>query len=163
MTLLNNFDTSSNFWESNPQMKILFAEEFKKKVSSSHMWGLFLYAHPSSKLYNESPSIRKSIILKDFAKDLAFDDYKETLSKIERFVLTKAEKLLSTWERKLHERDEFINEQQYSIETYDILDKMLGVTPKLWDQYFSILKQLSEESSKTFGDVEESLIEKQII
>lgn len=65
------------------------------------------------------------------------------------------------WEATLHEREDFMNSFPYSSETYKIKDEMLSNTPKLWSSYEAILERLTkEETSKTFGDQEESLAEK---
>lgn len=71
MILLNSFDPSQDFWTSNPQLRILFKDQLD--ISSSHFWALFLYAHPDSKFYNESPEDRKALIFKDYlAEDPKF-------------------------------------------------------------------------------------------
>jgi hypothetical protein len=67
------------------------------------------------------------------------------------------------WEKTLHERDDFISSVPYTLDTFEAKDKMMSLTPKLWDQYESIQERLTKESAKTRGDVEESLSEKQII
>lgn len=68
------------------------------------------------------------------------------------------------WEKKLHERDEFINSLSYSLDTYEDLDKMMKLTTSMWDQYESIKDRLTKEkSSNTEGDIEESLSEKKLI
>lgn len=163
MVLLNNFDPSEDFWKSNPQMKILFAREFKEKVPSSHMWALFLFSHPESRFFNESPEDRRSLIFTDYLlKDPTFkwDTYAETLSTLETKVLSKAERALMRWEQALHERDDFIASLPYNLDHFEAKDKMMSVTPKLWDQYESILERLTKEKTKTHGDIEESLSEK---
>jgi hypothetical protein len=68
------------------------------------------------------------------------------------------------WEKKLHERDEFINSLSYSLDTYEDLDKMMKLTTSMWDQYESIKDRLTKEkSSSTEGDIEESLSERKLI
>ena len=96
MLLLNNFDPSEDFFTSNPQLKILFREECLNKVPSSHMWAVALFAHPSSKLFNESPENRKRLILDDYLNDPSFDfdSLAPTIDKFKRLVLSKAELLL---------------------------------------------------------------------
>lgn len=163
MVLINNIDPFTDFYESNPESKIFFAEEYEAQVPSSHMWAVALFTHPSSKLFNEPPSIRKKLIAQDYLKDPNFDFSKleTTVNKFKQFCLTKTERLLVNWEKKLYERDELIDSIPYTADTYDILDKMIDKTPKMWNQYFSILDLLDKESKgKIEGDVEESLTEK---
>lgn len=91
----------------------------------------------------------------------SWDDYTELLTLIEEKVLTKAERALMRWEKTLHERDDFIASVPYNETTYEMKDKLLANTPKLWDQYESISeKLLKERQAKTHGDIEESLAEK---
>jgi hypothetical protein len=71
MLLLNNFDPSQDFWLSNPQAQIIFADYVN--TPSSHMWAALLYAHPESKLFNESPTSRRLLIIEDYLKDPSFD------------------------------------------------------------------------------------------
>ena len=49
----------------------------------------------------------------------------------------------------------------YDSSSYEMLDKMMMQTSKMWDQYSTILKAFSSEvTSQTHGDIEESLSEK---
>jgi hypothetical protein len=49
----------------------------------------------------------------------------------------------------------------YALDTFEAKDKMMASTPKLWDQYESILERLTKEKTHvTHGDQEESLSEK---
>lgn len=127
------------------------------------MWALFLFAHPSSKFFNESPSTRKQLIEQDFLKDPTFswDDYASTLDKLDSHILSKAQRSLMRWEKILHEREDFMDGSAYTDSNYKMKDEMLTNTPKLWASYEAILERLSkEEASQTFGDQEESLSEK---
>jgi hypothetical protein len=97
MTLLNSFDIHQDFFSTNPQLAILFKDEIKAKIPSSHLWALFLYAHPDSKFFNESPEDRRNLIFSDYLlKDPKFswELYEPVLQKIETHVLTKAERAL---------------------------------------------------------------------
>lgn len=50
------------------------------------------------------------------------------------------------------------------MENFEALDKMMGLSPKLWDSYESIVARLEKESNtRTQGDQEESLSEKGLI
>jgi len=167
MTIIDNFNPFEDFWTSNPQARIFFKDEYKAKVPSADMWALFLYYHPSSKLFNESPTIRKKLILSDYpplSKNFSFEKYKSTIDKIIKHSLTRAEVMMLNWAEKLHQRDDFIASQPYTESTYKMLDTMLDVTPSMWKQYETIKKMLSSDNeSHVVGDQEESLSEKQLI
>lgn len=96
MILLNSFDPYQNFWESNPQMRIIFSKEYEAHTPSPHMWALFLFAHPSSKFFNETPSTRKMLIEQDYLKDPSFswENYASSLQIIDDHILTKAQRSL---------------------------------------------------------------------
>lgn len=131
------------------------------------MWALFLFIHPDSKFFQESTKTRKELIFKDYLssdKSFSWDKYEDLLKFIQEKLLTKAERSLMNWEKKLHERDEFINSLSYSLDTYEDLDKMMKLTTSMWDQYESIKDRLTKEkSSSTEGDIEESLSERKLI
>lgn len=164
MILLNNFDPYQDFFETNPQLKVLFKEYLDSP--SSHIWALFLYAHPDSKFFNESPEDRKSLIYKDYLHSdptFSWEEYAPLIDKLQTHVLSKAQRALMRWEQTLHERDDFISTVPYSLDTFEAKDKMLANTPKLWDQYEAVLDRLTKEQGSTHGDIEESLSEKGII
>ena len=162
LPLLTNFDPFLDFYKTNPQLRIILKDYLK--VPSKHMWALFLYAHPESKFYDEAPSTRKSLIYKDYLESdptFSWEAYEALLSFIEEKCLSKAQRALMRWEKALHERDDFFASIPYSETTYELKDKMLANTTKLWDQYQSVQVMLSkEQASKTHGDLEESFIEK---
>lgn len=79
-------------------------------------------------------------------------------------MLTKPKRLLAGWERKLEERDAFMHSLPYNEDTYEMLDKMMANTAKMWDQYLTILKKTeSEVETTTQGDMELSLSQKGLI
>lgn len=162
--LITNFDPFEDFFSINPQLKIILKQQYEDEVPSSHMWALLLFAHPESKFYDEAPSTRKDLIYKDYLRqDPTFDweNYQDLILVIEEKCLTKAERALMRWERALHDRDDFFASIPYSESTYELKDKMLANTPKLWDQYEAVRVQLAkEQATKTHGDLEESFIEK---
>lgn len=162
--LLNSFDPYEDFFQVNPQLKIIFQKEYEDKIPSSHMWALFLYAHPDSKFYDEAPPTRRNLILKDYLHEdptFSWDTYEELVEKIETKVLSKAQRALMRWEKSLHERDDFFASIPYTAETFEMKDKMLAATTKLWDQYEAVQERLAKEKvTQTHGDIEESFLEK---
>lgn len=159
--MVNNFDIYSDFY-ADPQMKLLFG---KYELPSEVMWALMLYAHPDSQYDSMDSATKKVLIETDYLqRTLPWDDYAEVISKIYELSLTKTQRLLKNWETKLEERDAFIADIPYNAETFEMLDKMMGATSKMWDNYLAILKKASSEAdSQTQGDVELSLSEKGII
>lgn len=182
MILIDSFDIFSDFWKSNPQLRVLFKEEYDNKVPSEIMWALFLYYHPKSKFFNEAPATRLKLIKSDYLNESSslvrdksnlsksnerifeLSDYEAIADKIKQFVLSKAERSLLLWEQKLHERDALIAQIPYTMENFEDLDKLVTNSGKIWDQYFKIQDQLSkEQETRTEGDIEESLSEKKLI
>lgn len=159
--MISNFDIYSDFY-ADPQMKLLFG---KYELPSNIMWALMLFAHPDSQYDSMDNSTKKTLIETDYLQhSISWDEYSEIISKIYDHSLTKTQRLLKNWETKLEERDAFIADIQYNAETFEMLDKMMGATSKMWDNYLAILKKASSEAdSQIQGDVELSLSEKGII
>lgn len=162
--MISSFEIFDDFWLTNPELKILLKED--AHIPSKIMWALLLYIHPKSKFFNESPSTRLKLIQQDYLQDPSFSlsDYSQTLDRIKSLILTKAERSLALWEQKLSERDALIAEIPYTLENFEVVDKLVTNSQKLWDQYFKIQDALSKESeTKVEGDIEESLTEKGLI
>jgi len=82
---------------------------------------------------------------------------------LKKFFLTKPEQYLVAWEQKLDERQEFIASKPYDHSTYEMLDKMMSNTDKMWKQYMTCLKDVQEEESLLEGGSQESLNEQGVI
>ena len=156
---MKNINIESNLYE-DPQIKKLFQEEIKSKVPLEHLRAHFYFAHPSSYLYDLDEQSKTEIIRKDILKIQNFDFEESILQKIRNFTLTKSQRLLDSWQRKLEERDQFIQTISYSPSTYDMLDDMLSKSNKMWQEYLRILKQFSDDESQVHGGIEESFLEK---
>lgn len=157
-----SFDLHSNFYDTDPQFPLIFKEELAENVPSKHMWALLLYTHPDSQYFNLDTKSKENLIRTDFLEDSSFDftTYEATIAKIENFLLTKPQRLLRSWELKLEEREDFLKNIPYDATTFDMIDKMLEKSYKMWKQYKEIYDAfLKEEESRTQGDVQESLIE----
>lgn len=77
--------------------------------------------------------------------------------------LTRPKRALGNWLHKLEERDDFITSTPYNTETFEMLDKLLAATDKMWKQYFSILEEVEkEDSSSSFGGAQDSLLESKL-
>jgi len=126
--MLQIFDPTSNFWESNPGYKIpfnrLYSEDKskKKEESSKIMWSIALLESDKSP-YKEASKDERIKLIKD---DYYSPDWNNITEEINLFVnlnTSKAKKKLRNWEEKLEERDKFI------ADTSDLLGK------KLHDKY----------------------------
>ena len=109
--ILNGFDTNTNFWTVNPQLKIpeSFALIYKsdksksKSKSSQIMWAIALLVDPDSKFSNISYANRQKMIAKDYLKDEDFewDQYTEAVVFYERSLITPAKRQLMVWNKKM--------------------------------------------------------------
>lgn len=171
---LHNFDIGSNYWKIDPQLKAVepFATLFKndkskgKGNSSQIMWAISLFCDPESRLFKLTKKRKQEIIEKDYyKKELDWGKYKEHIETYTSLYTTQAIRSLVNWEEKLQERDAFLKEVPYTLETGDTLDKMLSNTSKLYDLYEKILERLKEEESEgiTKGGRTESLGEKKLL
>lgn len=167
---LENYNETNNFWEFNPQYKVIFKDLYNKdksknkEKSSTLMWGLLLCIHPKSDFYNLPD--KEELIARDILKEPKFDWNKQSdlIKKLQDVSLSQAEKSLVVWDETLKKRDKFIHSQEFTLDQYiedpdsgrqrllkgtaDQLDKMLANTVKLYDEYTKILKQLTEEEQK---------------
>lgn len=166
MDVLNNFDTHLDFWEVNPQLKVPFKKLYSNKDidSSSVMWSIALYIDPDSKFKNAADSMRKGLIEEDFFPDMDWEKYKDFIELYKKLVLSKKKQFLVEWEQKLEERSNFIASKPYDEENYEMLDKMMKDTEKMWSQYLKCLKDVEEEEqAHTHGNIPESIDEQGII
>lgn len=157
MTLLESFDPTTDFFTSNPQLK-----PFLPPLPSPILWALFLIYHPQSRFSDESLTNRINLVRLDYLKDSSFDPtaYPEVIEFIQSHATPMTHRLLQSWKDKLHERDELANSLSYSLENFELIDKLLITYPKLWEGYELVNKKLMEENQgKTKGDIRQSLIE----
>jgi len=157
--ILDNFSRDANIWKLEPQL--LAVKEFAnlydqdkskdKTRSSKIMWGLVFLIHPDSVFRDLDERDREELVAKDYIGDKSFDfnTVKEESVKLRELMLTRAKRSLDAWETKLRERDKFIENTPYNIETADHLDKILKNTADLWKQYKSIREDVLKEGSMT--------------
>ena len=75
---------------------------------------------------------------------------------------SKAKKLLRLWEDKLEERQLFINTTPYDKGTYEMLEKIIPPTAKMWQEYYRLKKEAEEDTEQSVrGGTEESFLEKE--
>lgn len=161
-----------NFWEVNPELKHIgaFKELYdsdtskKKSDSSTIMNAIYLLLHKESRLSELPEKERKTLIKNEILKNSEFrwDDYKPQMDLFLNITLSKARRLLRTWELKLEERSDFIAALSYDENTYEMLDDMMSATEKIWKQYLSILTEIEKEENAAAvqGGAVESLSER---
>lgn len=164
MSNVVNFDVDSNFWEMYPEFKVGFAfkdlyksdKSRNKESSSKIMWFVALCHSPNSRYRSLEINDRYETIgddyfnVKDYYKqnkarlDPVIEDYKKTN-------LTAAQRHLEEWEKKQDERSKFIASVEYSLNTYEDLDKMAVNTTKIYDTFKMIKEQLAKEEGEGIG------------
>lgn len=175
MNPLINLDirNPTNFWvlKTNTQFLLLPAisklhksDKSKDKVKSSNiMWAIALLVEREENVFSELPTEeRVKIIGSDFIgdKSFTFENLGPEVDEYTSIRLSQAERSLASWRDKLNERDKFISEQKYTEETYEMLDKLMGITDKLFKQYYTIEKEvLKEKAIKDVGDRTPSLLD----
>ena len=162
MSLLNSYTGQSNFWQCNPQLQIPepFANLLKedkskdKEESSKIMYAICFLLDPSdeNRFKNIPEPDRKALIAKDYLKDPKFkwDKYNYLIEFCKNnFIITQAERSLYEHEKQLHERDLFIAGTEYDLETYEMKDKMLIGTEKLYQTLNRIKEMVKQDEVKS--------------
>jgi hypothetical protein len=156
--LLDNFSLQNNFWKFNPQFlsirefRELYNEDKKdKKASSNLMWGIALLEHPGSILKELSEIDRLELVATDYLHLPEFDwgSVSKLRGIFSSLVTSKQLKSLIMWERKLEERDQFISETPYNMNTADSLDKIMANTERLYKHFKSIKADLMKDGSES--------------
>ena len=170
---LDSYDVTSNFWKVNPQLQLIYSDIYKsdkskdKSDSSKLMWAIVLYTDNTdeNKYVNLNQKERLTLIHKDLLKEFNADDNKENIKTYESLFLTKVQKSLRNLELKLEERDEFIASHKYDEMTYEMLDKMLVASDKLYKLLASAMEEFDKEviAESVKGGVIESATEKKLI
>jgi hypothetical protein len=160
------------FWDVNPEFKFVepyasFYTSIKdKKKTSMVMWSVFLLCDIKSPKIRLRKEEREEEIIKHYIKDdtFSFDRYKNLIDEYPRVVLTKIGRELKTWQDKIEERHTFMETLKYSLDTVDVIDKMLKDSKAIWDSFGKVYKEYQEESidSRARGGREESFTEKLI-
>lgn len=184
------WNTDENYWTLNPIMKTIKAfKDFHdsdkskgKEKSSKIMWAIALYVDPNdhNPWRNTSDNDKKVLIAEDFLGDKKFNWNSEGIVELvetyENHCLTKGEKELVRFERKLEQRGDFIDATPYSLDSYDEetsrivkgtadqLDKMVLGTIKIYEQYELIKAMIGkEDASHVKGGAKESASESKLM
>lgn len=148
------FDLSKNFWKVHPQLKEIgelkkFYITNKEKNSSLLMWFIKFVYHPDSEFYEMEPKEKIRLISKDILNDENF--YSENKEQID-FLVQEYTKIIDTVldrtiriiKDKLNEKNQFIADKDYDIETFEDLDKAI----LSYDKQLALLSKLEQEKSK---------------
>jgi hypothetical protein len=167
------FETS--FWKVHPEMTFapkldkLYKDDMSKDQADSSriMWAISLCETPSSKFYNRpgkyeemSATFLKSIIHSWKKLAPVIDSFKDS-------ALTDAERALTSWNETIKMRDKAIKELYETLlvnamgdldtKALADVDRMLALTPKLFDDYNKIKQTFEEEKIHKKGKSTPSL------
>ncbi len=163
-SIINNFNTNVDFWEFNPQMKIIFHKFYNddnsknKTESSKIMWGIALLVDPneSNSFRHISYTERLDEIKIGHFKNKAFPwvEYYDTIEIYKNHVLTKPELTLHVMERKLEERIKLLNDTPLTLENVELIDKVQLNLTKIEKELKELRKMVKDEDSnvKAKGD-----------
>lgn len=186
-SLVKIWNTDENYWILHPIMKTIkvfrdFHDKDKskdKKSSSKIMWAIALLIDPNEANPWRTVSLldRENLVATDFLEDPKFNwehpEIENLKACYKEKCLTIAEKELIAFEKKLVQRGKFIDDTDYTMDSYgennkmikgtaDQLDKMMLNTSKIFEQYeeikISLIKEQSEGTLR--GGAEESASEK---
>lgn len=160
-SLVNHFETSKGFWEEHPELKLAGAfkvlydkdDTTKRARSSRIMWYVALCVDPKSKfsdLPDEGTDSKWSILGKDMmSKPNYHIENAVMLHPIIEFynkmVETPALRALKSWKKKMEERQQLYDDTSYTLDNVELLDKMVGATPKLMAELDRIEEKLTKE------------------
>lgn len=173
-SILSNFDTTMSFWDANPTVNTIpeFAKLKKKegvKKSSTIMWAIsFLLDQNEDNIWkNVHGDECKELIKDEYLNDpkFKFEDYDEQIKAYERHLMSPAERSLLNFKNKLEERDAFIKDAPYTMETAKDLDAIQANTMKIFEIYKKIKEDLEKELSegRVLGNKQESASERGLI
>jgi hypothetical protein len=158
-------NTENNFWKEYPELKlapgldkIYNNDKSKGKATSSKlMWAIDMCENPESKFYYNPEKYQ--LVAKAFLKDPKFDwtKYEKEKDFYRECCLSDAERALTIWNETMRQRNNSLKEMyQDALEGRDVdtlvkLDKMLALTPKMFDDYKKIKQDYEEEKLKRTG------------
>jgi len=156
---------SKNFWKEFPELVLapgldkLFKQDKSKdkKDSSLLMWGIDLCENIESKFY-KNPN-KYEIIAEKVLKDpnINWEKHQDVIDSYKECILSDAERALSIWNDTMRLRNNSLKKMyQDAFNNKDTdelvkLDKMLALTPKMFDDYKKIKQDYDEEKIKKKG------------
>jgi hypothetical protein len=174
--LVHNFIPDANFWELYPifyatgPTKDLYEEDSSrdKKESSKIMWFVaFCYDQSPNNIYrNLEKDEKHELIGTDYMGNSEFyEDNKETLDPIIDHYCrlsdtSAAERQLRMWGLKMDEKTALMKKTEYTVESAEFLEKIMGTNVKLYADYERIKKEFEKQgdsAGKAKGDKLSSL------
>lgn len=163
MSVIKTFDDKQNFWQVNPQFKLMGpfknfydSDKTKNKNNSSQiMWAIAFRLDPSdNNIYrNLSDEDKMKYLSEDFIKSKTFkwEDYEELTDFYRSLILTQAQKSLISWNEILEMRDKELKTwYKDALKTKDMnliveLDKIVSLTAKFFQDYKKIKEDFVKE------------------
>jgi len=167
--LAENYHPKNIFWEHNkafidvePFAKLRTSDKSPgKRISSMKMWAVVLACDPKSDFYYLSDKRGKIAagMKRNHRMDLDWSELGEIIESFTDMYLNQAEKSMVAWEKRMKERDEFLDEQTWSFDYYNDegglikgsateLDRMHGLTNKHFKDYQVVVKEMQELAIK---------------
>jgi hypothetical protein len=146
--VLANFTPEANFWDLNPQLAVPFKSLTKREDGSNAMWSISLLIHPESALANIPYDQKLKIIQEDYFPDFKPENYEEEILLYKEVVLTRTERMLVAWNKKVDERLAFIDSVPYNFDTFEAIDKMILTGTKLSKELRIIREELDKEKEQ---------------
>lgn len=187
-TLVKTLDISINFWVAHPNfLSIKMFKEFhdkdkkkKKEHSSRIMWAIVLLVdlHPENTWRNKPEEEKKPVLAEDIIgdKDFDWDSVQHLTDEYIDRCTSIPKKELRNFIQKIHNRQQFIDKTDFSLDSYDEngkiikgtadqLDKMMVNTSKVWAVYDDLASKFaeSEEDGAARGGRSESISEQGLI
>jgi hypothetical protein len=164
-------DTKNNFWKEHPELitasklgDLYKQDKTKNKVwSSKIMWGIHLCESLDSKYYHYPDKYQQisETLIKE--KDFKWEDYELVIEMYRELCITDAERALTIWNDTMRLRSRSLKEMYRDAfdekDTDELvkLDKMLALTPKMFDDYKKIKADYEEEKTHKQGKTIKSL------
>jgi len=143
----------------------------KHEDSSNLMWGIAFCLRKESPMYNlpnKWELAAKDIVLND---KLKWDKYENIIMAFKASYMSQAERSLLAWEELMAKRDTYLKEQRYYFDEYlldenednkksrtgqfitirgtaDQLDRAFSTTPKMYNDYYKIKKEIEDDEIK---------------
>jgi len=170
-SILRNFAPDISFWEANPTVNTIpefleLKDKLGVKKSSTIMWAIsFLLDQSEDNVWKNMPYEEAvGLITSDYLDDsnFDFDDYETQMNAYKRHLMTHGERSLMNWKNKLEERDKFLKDTEYTLDTVKTIDTAQKDTLAIFKIYEQIQEKLGQEESAStiVGKKQESASEK---
>lgn len=164
---MEEFDISKDFWKEHPQFKHLdgFRQLYATnppKDSSRLMWYLKYCFHPQSIISNMRDKERSDYMEKSILDDIGFVlEHKEEIDELSELYIkvidSPLDRIIRTVTEKLSQKETFLKEKTYDLETFEDLDKALLSLDKQYSMLEVLMnKRQQDKESKKKGDEEMS-------